>query len=47
MLEQARRDYLATIRDAHESGMTLAAIGSELGVSRQRVAQLIDKSHRP
>ena len=46
-LEDARRDYLKTIEQAHESGMTLAAIAVELGISRQRVAQLIDKSYRP
>jgi DNA-directed RNA polymerase sigma subunit (sigma70/sigma32) len=40
-LEAAGRQYLQALRDAHESGMSLAAIGADLGVSRQRVRQLL------
>lgn len=46
-LEQARRAYLQAIQKAREAGMSLAQIGNELGVSRQRVRQLLDKLHRP
>jgi DNA-directed RNA polymerase sigma subunit (sigma70/sigma32) len=45
-LDDARRDYWAAVDDAHKAGMSLGEIASELGISRERVRQLIDKRGR-
>ena len=39
--EKARRDLRAAVREAHAGGCSLAAIGRVLGVSRQRIAELV------
>ncbi len=46
-LDDARRDYWAAVDDAHKTGMSLGDIAAELGISRERVRQLIDKRGRP
>ncbi len=46
-LDDARRDYWAAVDDAHKAGMSLGEIAAELGISRERVRQLIDKRGRP
>jgi DNA-directed RNA polymerase sigma subunit (sigma70/sigma32) len=45
-LETARQGYLRAIQTAHDSGLSMAAIGAELGISRQRVRQLLDAGAR-
>jgi hypothetical protein len=45
-LDEARRDYWAAVDEAHKQGMSLGAIAAELGISRERVRQLIDKRGR-
>jgi DNA-directed RNA polymerase sigma subunit (sigma70/sigma32) len=46
-VEAARKGLRAAIREARASGMTLDAIGQVVGVSRQRVLQLLqDRTHR-
>jgi len=40
-LEKARADVYAEIPAARESGMTLEAIAKEMGVSRQRVMDIL------
>lgn len=41
-LEHARADFWRAVKEAHENdGVSLVAIGRELGVSRQRVRQII------
>ena len=42
-VELVSAERLAVIREARAAGMTLAAIGAELGVSRQRVQQLLER----
>lgn len=41
LLSEAQRDRSRAIREALATGMTLAQIGRALGVSRQRVHQLL------
>jgi DNA-directed RNA polymerase specialized sigma24 family protein len=40
-LTQARAAFRQALRDAHESGMSQSAIARALGVTRQRVKQMI------
>ena len=40
-LAAARADLRAAITEAHTAGVSLARIGRELGISRQRVATII------
>lgn len=42
---EARKRY-DLARRLRESGMSFAAVGLELGVTRQRAAQLVAKSYR-
>lgn len=37
-----REEYRQAIALAHDDGVSLSAIGRELGVTRQRVKQIID-----
>jgi DNA-directed RNA polymerase sigma subunit (sigma70/sigma32) len=46
-LDEARRAYWTQLLEAHRGGMTLGQIAAELGISRERVRQLIDKLGRP
>jgi transposase-like protein len=39
--ENARRELRAAIRTAHSGGCSLTSIGRVLGISRQRVAELV------
>jgi DNA-directed RNA polymerase sigma subunit (sigma70/sigma32) len=41
-LASKRAAYRKAVADAHEAGVTLAALGTELGVTRQRVRRIID-----
>lgn len=40
-IEKARAERDAVIRRAHRSGMTMRAIGDAVGMSHQRVAQIV------
>jgi DNA-binding XRE family transcriptional regulator len=40
---EARAELRAAIREAREAGMTLDAIAAIVGVSRQRILQLLEK----
>jgi len=40
---QAQEDYIETLRLAIRDGVSQSEIARELGVSRQRVAQLLDR----
>lgn len=40
-LEEAQRERDAAIREAHAEGMTTRAIAEHVGVSHQRVAQVV------
>jgi F0F1-type ATP synthase membrane subunit b/b' len=40
-LEQARERFRETLREAHAGGASQAMLGRLLGLSRQRVAQLL------
>jgi hypothetical protein len=40
-LERARADFRQAIRDAHDASEPLVAIGRLLGITRQRVSQLM------
>jgi len=40
---KARADLRQAIRDAREAGFSLERIGEALGVTRQRVAQLLEE----
>jgi DNA-directed RNA polymerase sigma subunit (sigma70/sigma32) len=40
-LEVVRQELRAAIKEARKSGMTLEAIGQAVGVSRERVRQLL------
>lgn len=42
-VEDARQAFWDVLAQAHAAGVTLTAIGDILRVSRQRVAQLVDK----
>ncbi len=46
-LEEARRAYWEQILEAHRGGMTYSEIAADLGISRERVRQLVDKLGRP
>jgi predicted DNA-binding protein (UPF0251 family) len=41
-LHAARREQLEALRAAREQGVTLAELAEAIGVSRQRVAQLLE-----
>lgn len=41
-LDQRREEYRQAIARAYEAGVPLAAIGRELGVTRQRVKRIIE-----
>ena len=43
-LAEARMAFWRALRDAHEEGIPLATLGHELGVTRQRVAQMIEQA---
>jgi hypothetical protein len=43
-LARRRADYRRAIADAHAAGVSLAAIGRELGITRQRVKRIIDEA---
>ena len=40
-LERARSERDAAFREAHDEGMTMRAIGEAVGMSHQRVAQIV------
>jgi DNA-directed RNA polymerase specialized sigma24 family protein len=42
-LTEARREFRAALVAAHQGGHSYAAIGRALGVSRQRVAEMIQE----
>jgi hypothetical protein len=46
-LAKARRAYHAAIVAAHDEGVSMAELGRLVGVSRQRVAELIEAYRRP
>ena len=41
-LQQRREDFIDAIRRAREDGYSLGRIGSEIGVSRQRIFTLVN-----
>jgi hypothetical protein len=41
-LSAARRDYWKALSNAHKGGVSLATLGRELGVTRQRIKRIID-----
>ncbi|HZQ57441.1 MAG TPA: hypothetical protein VFA84_05385 [Acidimicrobiales bacterium] len=43
-LAQARRDYWRALADANASGVSLATLADELGVSRERVRQMVGQA---
>jgi DNA-directed RNA polymerase specialized sigma24 family protein len=43
-LDQARRKFRSTLLDAHEAGASKAELGRALGVSRQRVDELLARA---
>ena len=38
----SRLELQASIRDARQAGLTLSAIGDQMGISPQRVGQILD-----
>lgn len=40
-IEKARAERDTAIRKAHRSGMTMRAIGDAIGMSHQRIAQIV------
>ncbi len=45
-LDQARRDRLEAVREAHAQGTSLALIAKVAGISRQRVDQMLRQSRK-
>jgi hypothetical protein len=45
--DKLRRDRLRAIHTAHDAGIPAAAIGEELGISKQRVLELLHGFGRP
>jgi DNA-directed RNA polymerase specialized sigma24 family protein len=43
-LDRARRTFRSTLLDAHEAGASKAELGRALGVSRQRVDELLTRA---
>ena len=43
-LDQARRKFRSTLLDAHEAGASKAELGRALGISRQRVDEVLARA---
>ncbi len=43
-LDKARRDFRSALLDAHEAGASKAELGRALGVSRQRVDEVLTRA---
>jgi DNA-binding transcriptional regulator LsrR (DeoR family) len=43
-LDRARRDFRSTLLDAHEAGASKAELGRALGLSRQRVDEVLARA---
>jgi hypothetical protein len=43
-LERARKRFRQALREAHEAGAPHSMLGRLLGLSRQRIAQIIEKN---
>jgi hypothetical protein len=43
-LDRARRNFRSTLLDAHEAGASKAELGRALGVSRQRVDEVLARA---
>jgi hypothetical protein len=42
-LDEARRDFSDRLRAAHSAGLSYAVLGRSLGLTRQRVARIVER----